>query len=145
MAIDRRLTRSFDLTNTGVTTDESTKLNAYIMMASALLYLTPQIPTFMGEAHDPSAAGLGGILCIVALAAYCAFQVLWPELQKKKKEAAHKKFLKHSAIVLASEFAKNAGTILVAENGELRDDALKCLFDKYDTDRVRRRLTSVMT
>ncbi|EKX52502.1 hypothetical protein GUITHDRAFT_159252 [Guillardia theta CCMP2712] len=135
MAIDRRLTRSFDLTNTGVTTDESTKLNAYIMMASALLYLTPQIPTFMGEAHDPSAAGLGGILCIVALAAYCAFQVLWPELQKKKKEAAHKKFLKHSAIILASEFAKNAGTILVAENGELRDDALKCLFDKYDTDR----------
>ena len=29
---------------------------------------------------------------MLALAAYCAFQVIMPELQKRKKEAAHKYF-----------------------------------------------------
>jgi hypothetical protein len=29
----------------------------------------------MGEDHDPFMALVGGILCLVALAAYCAYQV----------------------------------------------------------------------
>eukprot|EP00961_Rhodomonas_salina_P055676 747917-Rhodomonas_salina.1 len=103
MAVDKRLTRQFDLTKTGVTSDAGTRINAYIMVASSLLFLTPQvcphpppthpqhetdlsssshltraalsqIPSAMGYMHDPAAALWGGILCLVSLAAYCVFQ-----------------------------------------------------------------------
>ena len=36
-------TREWDFVKTGVTTDEATRLNAYIMIASAFLYLSPQV------------------------------------------------------------------------------------------------------
>ncbi len=43
MAVDKKLTRDFDLVKTGVTSDAGTRINAYIMVASSLLYLTPQV------------------------------------------------------------------------------------------------------
>ena len=71
------------MVKTGVTTDEATRINAYIMIASALLYLSPQIPTFVGKSHDPFMAWAGGVACLTALAAYCVYQVRMPELQKR--------------------------------------------------------------
>ena len=34
----------------------------------------------MGKDHDPFMALVGGLLCLGALAAYCAYQVLDPKL-----------------------------------------------------------------
>jgi hypothetical protein len=43
VAKDKTLTRTSDYVTTGVTTDDATRVNAYIMIASALLYLSPQV------------------------------------------------------------------------------------------------------
>lgn len=135
VAKDKVLTKDMDFFQTGVTTDEATRFNAYIMIASAFLYLSPQIPTFMGEPHDPFMAMVGGILCLVALGLYCAYQVVMPELQKRKKDAAHKKFIKINAMKNAMEVARAAGSVLMDENGQVKEDALRQLFLKYDEDR----------
>eukprot|EP00961_Rhodomonas_salina_P153089 2061266-Rhodomonas_salina.2 len=102
MAVDKRLTRQFDLTKTGVTSDAGTSINAYIMVASSLLFLTQQvcpcpppfhpqhetdlssshltcaalsqIPSVTGYMHYPAAALWGRILCLISLDAYCVFQ-----------------------------------------------------------------------
>ena len=73
VAVNKRLTRPYDFMTTGVTTDSATMINSHIMILSAFLYLFPQVPTFMGYPHDPSAAFWGGVACLVSLAAYCAF------------------------------------------------------------------------
>lgn len=125
VAKDKVLTREMDFVKTGVTTDEATRFNAYIMIASALLYLSPQIPTFMGEDHDPFMAMVGGVLCLLALAAYCAYQVVVPELQKRKKDAAHKKFVKLNAMKLAMDVSRAAGSILMDDDGQVKEDALR--------------------
>mmetsp|Transcript_20031 Transcript_20031/g.47705 ORF Transcript_20031/g.47705 Transcript_20031/m.47705 type:complete len:548 (+) Transcript_20031:15-1658(+) len=135
MAVDKRLTRQFDLTKTGVTSDAGTRINAYIMVASSLLFLTPQIPSAMGYMHDPAAALWGGILCLVSLAAYCVFQVVWPELQKRQADAAHRKLLRANALQMASSIAKAAGSVLIDSNGEVREDALRELFVRFDSDK----------
>jgi len=137
IAKDKTLSKGLemDFYKTGVTTDEATRFNAYIMIASAFLYLSPQIPTFMGEDHDPFMAMVGGILCIVALGGYCAYQVVMPELQKRKKDAAHKKFVKLNAMKCAIDVARAAGSVLLDENGQVKEDALRHLFLKYDEDR----------
>jgi Ca2+/Na+ antiporter len=133
-AVDKKLTKELDWIDSGVSTDTATRLNAYIMIASALLYLTPQIPTFMGYPHDPAAAGVGCILCLLALAAYCAFQVLYPELQKRQKDAAHKKMLRQHAVAMAHQVAKATGAMLIDSNGEIREDAMRALFERFDED-----------
>ena len=43
-AVDRKLTRTWSLKGTGVTTDKFTPLNAIIMSATVLLYLIIQVP-----------------------------------------------------------------------------------------------------
>ena len=45
VAKEKVLTRELDFVQTGVTTDEATRFNAYIMIASAFLYLSPQVQT----------------------------------------------------------------------------------------------------
>ena len=135
VAIDKTLTRPSDMVKTGVTTDEATRINAYIMIASALLYLSPQIPTFVGKSHDPFMAWAGGVACLTALAAYCVYQVRMPELQKRKKEAAHQKFVRLIAVRNALDIARAAGSMLLDDDGNVKEEALRHLFDKYDEDR----------
>jgi hypothetical protein len=43
-AVDRTLTKGFDLQGTGITTDAQTSLGARIMMLSALPFLIVQVP-----------------------------------------------------------------------------------------------------
>ena len=123
------------LMDTGVTTDNATRANAYIMMATALLYLFPQIPTYMGYEHDPNAALLGCIACGIALAAYCTYQVVAPELQKRKIQHARHMYVRKSTLKMANGIAHAAGSVLVDDRGNVRDVALRALFEKFDEDR----------
>jgi hypothetical protein len=75
VAVNKKLSKGWDSTQTGVTSDEPTRINAYIMVASGLLYLIPQVPAFCGYPHDPAAALAGTITCLVCLALYCLYQV----------------------------------------------------------------------
>ena len=94
------------LSETGVTTDDTTRQNAYIMVATSLLYLFPQVPAFLGEEHDPQAALMGCVACFVVLAAYCAFQVVAPELQKRKMKMAQKAYMRQKVQQRQQEAAK---------------------------------------
>ena len=123
------------LTQTGVSTDKATRINAYIMIATGLLYFIPQIPTFSGFEHDPMAALGGAIACGLALAAYCAYQVVAPELQKRKMEHARKQLAVRSTLRMAHGIAATAGSVLVDERGVIRDVALQAVFVRFDEDK----------
>ena len=133
-AVNKKLTKGWHPTETGVTSDKGTRMNAYIMVASAFLYLFPQIPTFLGHPHSPGASLAGAIACLVALVAYCIYQVVYPELQKRQKEAAHQHFLKQSSFKMAAMVAKHAGAVLMDSEGNVREDALRAIFKKFDED-----------
>ena len=49
-----------------------------------------QVPAFLGDIEDPQAALLGCAVCALTLVAYCAAQVLYPEMQKKRIEKARR-------------------------------------------------------
>ena len=80
-------------------------------------------------------AWAGGVACLTALAAYCVYQVRMPELQKRKKEAAHQKFVRLIAVRNALDIARAAGSMLLDDDGNVKEEALRHLFDKYDEDR----------
>jgi Ca2+/Na+ antiporter len=117
---------------TGVTTDRDTKLNAKIMMASCLLFLIVQVPALMGDASDARLDLVGGVCALVALACYCAFQVLHPELQRRKIEAAKLRHAKKHSTALAHHIGVSVGGILV--DGDINAAALDRLFDQFDAD-----------
>ena len=50
-----------------------------------------QVPAALGDASEPRAALIGGVACLVACLAYCGYQVAFPELQRRKIAAAHRK------------------------------------------------------
>lgn len=52
--------------------------------ASVYRALCVQIPALISIKEESTAALAGGIICLLTLAAYCAFQVLYPELQKRQ-------------------------------------------------------------
>lgn len=120
------------LSMTGVTTDEDTRLNAKIMMVSCLLFLVVQVPALFGDADDPKLDLVGGVAALLFLAAYCAFQVLYPELQRRKMAAARLRRAKRYGQALAHHIGLSMGGILV--DGDINAAALDRLFDQFDAD-----------
>lgn len=55
------------------------------------LHYSSQVPAALGDASEPRAALIGGVACLVACLAYCGYQVAFPELQRRKIAAAHRK------------------------------------------------------
>ncbi|CAG9462465.1 unnamed protein product [Pedinophyceae sp. YPF-701] len=97
-SIDRRLTKPCDFFHTGVTAEDSTRPGSWIMSATTALYLVVQVPAMLGHADSPGAALVGCMMCIVALAAYCAYQVVSPELQRRRIVKARKRFMRYRLI-----------------------------------------------
>ena len=56
-----------------------------------LVHYLGQVPAALGDASEPRAALIGGVACLVACLAYCGYQVAFPELQRRKIAAAHRK------------------------------------------------------
>eukprot|EP00850_Spirogloea_muscicola_P001943 SM000007S20903 [mRNA] locus=s7:782807:786568:+ [translate_table: standard] len=133
-SIDKQLTRSCDFVNTGVTTDGLTPPNAYIMLASVSLYLIVQAPSLAGQTHNEYTVLAALALASVGLVAYCCYQVVVPELQKRQLLAARARFVKSHSIKTANIMAVQTGRTLFDANGSVDDASLMHIFHMFDTD-----------
>jgi len=131
-AIDRRLRRPADYKTTGVTCDQGTAFGARIMAVTVLLYLIVQVPASwpFDRVHDPTAALMGSLVCLLALAAYSVFQVRFPELQRRKIRRAHERFMRYHAV---SQISHQMGGLLDG-HGNVSRSKTDALFDQFDTD-----------
>eukprot|EP01133_Synstelium_polycarpum_P000366 gene366-425_t len=91
---------SRSLTETGVTVDEDTPLNAKIMMATSLSYFIVQGVAFAylsdpqdGKRVEKWFALAGFLVSIVLLVTYCVYQVISPKLQEKKMAEAKRQYM----------------------------------------------------
>lgn len=132
-AVNKTLTRPFNLARTGVTTDSFTPTNAAIMSFSSLLYLLIQVPASLYGPSEPLAALVGAIVCLGCLAAYCAYQVLNPELQRRKMARAHQRRLHTAALKRLAHSAAPFGALLV--EGALDPVVADQLFDQFDDNK----------
>jgi Ca2+/Na+ antiporter len=139
-------------TDTGVTVDPDVQRGAAVMAASVLLYGSVQLPAaLLGDVNDPKAAAAGATACFLAGAAYCAYSVLSPSLQKRRIAEARKKRLRSlAAETLASRWllqgAAGAGAAsssssssssgpLLDASGKVRPAVADALFDEFDSDK----------
>lgn len=117
------------LVHQGVSVDHDTPINARVMLATSLLYLVVQIPAFIyvdtkdgdkassDAARDTErpAALAGFILCAIALAGYCAYQVIVPRLARRRTEAAqarlNEKIRQMHAATLVARFPAFAANV----------------------------------
>jgi Ca2+/Na+ antiporter len=133
-ATDKQLTQGASLTKTGITTDKFTPLNAVIMSATVLLYLVIQVPASFFPRLQPIASLLGGIICLVSLAGYCAYQVVFPELQKRQMVRARKRRLRTSVLKSLASSASPFGSLLLP-SGDINDEVVMKLFEHFDRDK----------
>ena len=118
--------------NTGVTVDCDTMLNARIMISSCLAFIAPQAAALAGHSADGLANLVGAVAAFAGLAAYCAFQVMHPELQKRKMDAARLRQAKRYGAHIAHHIGVSVGAVTV--DGDINAAALDRLFDQFDAD-----------
>jgi Ca2+/Na+ antiporter len=145
-------------TSTGVTVDPDVKRGALIMALSVLLYGSVQIPSaFFNDPSDPKLAAAGAAACFLAGAAYCAYSVLSPELQRRRIAEARKRRLRAlAAETLASRWLRGGGGDapttspttstpttttptrsrgpLLDSQGKVRRAVADAMFDEFDSD-----------
>ncbi|KAK9799325.1 hypothetical protein WJX73_002090 [Symbiochloris irregularis] len=127
---DKVLTRTWKLAATGVSVDELTPLGAVLMGSSVFLYAFIQIPSILSRHYHSYASLAGAAACFIFLAAYCGFQVLYPEMQKRQIEAAKKKHKRMSAVrIMEGSHGK-----LMNDDGSLNMRNVEPLFREFDKD-----------
>ncbi|KAL2633862.1 hypothetical protein R1flu_005341 [Riccia fluitans] len=135
-AKDRVLTRSLDWTGTGVTTDEQTRVGAWIMMLSTVPYICVQVPLLDGHpAEGPEAAVVGCVISAVGLLAYCTYQVSFPWLQQKRIEEARLQYMRSRALQSVTSFSMKSAIkapLLLKEESGPSQELLKQLFESFD-------------
>eukprot|EP01023_Acetabularia_acetabulum_P009582 TRINITY_DN14322_c0_g1_i4.p1 TRINITY_DN14322_c0_g1~~TRINITY_DN14322_c0_g1_i4.p1 ORF type:complete len:538 (+),score=100.69 TRINITY_DN14322_c0_g1_i4:35-1648(+) len=136
-AMDKKLSSNFDFINTGVTTDLATRDNALIMMLTVSLFFIIQIPSWVTHHKDEQLihwfALAGYIACFIALIAYSVYQVVQPDLQRRRIDAARNKRHRYNTITKIVEKAQTYGG-LVDENGKIKSTMVNKLFEAWDTD-----------
>ena len=135
-AINKTLTPKASITEaaneTGVTTDKDTKTNAMVMMASCVTFLVIQIPAWMGMQANKKIDLAAAAVALGGLALYCGYQVLFPELQRRKIAAAQAKAARKRGAMFAAHLGNTMGGILV--DGEVNVQALNKMFEQFDSD-----------
>jgi len=132
LAINKKLTKGWSLTETGVSTDIETPRNAYIMLGTVFLYLLVQIPAFFGHNRDPIVDLVGLVFAIAVLAAYCVYQVLVPELQKRRIRQARQTFMRKYAVRHVNNLAGSTGKDLYDADGRVAPTVLRDIFKIID-------------
>ena len=117
---------------TGVTTDTDTKTNAIVMMASCVTFLVIQIPAWMGMQANKKIDLAAAAVALGGLALYCGYQVLFPELQRRKIAAAQAKAARKRGAMFAAHLGNTMGGILI--DGEVNVQALNKMFEQFDSD-----------
>eukprot|EP01023_Acetabularia_acetabulum_P040635 TRINITY_DN3939_c0_g1_i2.p1 TRINITY_DN3939_c0_g1~~TRINITY_DN3939_c0_g1_i2.p1 ORF type:complete len:531 (-),score=102.84 TRINITY_DN3939_c0_g1_i2:1617-3209(-) len=131
-ARDKQLTRTCDLAKTGVTSDQGTSYNALIMVVTVLLFLIIQIPAWITKSVKIYAI-VGAVICLLVLIAYSVYQVVFPDLQARKIEAARKKRMRLEMIQkFAQNFTIDGG--LLDPDGVLKQEVVTKLFEQFDSD-----------
>ena len=135
-AINKTLTPKASITEaaneTGVTTDTDTKTNAIVMMASCVTFLVIQIPAWMGMQANKKIDLAAAAVALGGLALYCGYQVLFPELQRRKIAAAQAKAARKRGAMFAAHLGNTMGGILI--DGEVNVQALNKMFEQFDSD-----------
>ncbi|MCO5572604.1 hypothetical protein L7F22_026361 [Adiantum nelumboides] len=130
-AVEKQLSKSFGLFDTGIEVDDLTQLSARIMILSVIPFVIAQLPRIFSFSTNGNIPVL--IACILSLSgllAYCLYQVFTPWLQQRRKEVAQRRVMKVLAI---EKLMKQGGdTKLVDENGSLNRKHAKWLFSHTD-------------
>lgn len=133
-AIDKTLTRPFDLKGTGVENDDLTKLSARIMIASIVPFIVAQLPSIFNFSSTGNIHVL--IACVLSfggLLGYCLYQVFTPWIQERRKEIAQRMFIQAKAM---ERFVKPLDRAnLIDENGDLDIEFSRKLFHSIDLDK----------
>ncbi|BBN06185.1 hypothetical protein MPTK1_3g19130 [Marchantia polymorpha subsp. ruderalis] len=138
-AKDRTLTKPSDFSGTGVTTDEQTRVGAWIMMLSTIPYLCVQVPLLDGHPTEgPEAALVGCIVAVVGVLAYCTYQVSFPWLQQKRIEEARLQYMRSRALQGVTSFNKRLALktpyLLKERDPGPSQELLKQLFASFDSN-----------
>ncbi|CAI5468524.1 unnamed protein product [Closterium sp. Yama58-4] len=139
VAKDKTLTRPWDLKGTGVTTDEQTRLGAWIMMATVIPFVIMQVPFLDGgqypEYQARITALLGLLLSTAGLVAYCAYQVLSPWLQSSKIHYARMHLMRARALHHLHDLAlQNTWGGLLLPDGTPNRETIHRVFRHFDED-----------
>lgn len=132
-AVDKTLTRPYDIWRTGVENDELTTLSARIMILSIIPYIVAQLPmmfNFTSSGNIPVL--IACILSIGGLVGYCVYQVVTPWIQQRRKEFAQKMVLK--ARILDHLVKHEDRKSLIDERGNLNRDYANMLFNRIDVN-----------
>ncbi|GBG82507.1 hypothetical protein CBR_g34884 [Chara braunii] len=133
-AVDNKLTMGWSLTQTGVTTDDDTRIGAGVMMLTILPYIVVQIPLMDHHKKEGPIAALAGLIFAwLGLVFYSIYQVANPILQKKKIQQARLDLVHHEFVRDIAVFAKTFGGLLHPD-GKSNLEAIEKLFEKADTD-----------
>ncbi|PWA66615.1 calcium-binding EF-hand family protein [Artemisia annua] len=131
-AIDNQDTKGFSLLGSGVSTDISTSYSAMIMAVSVLPFLVVQFPQLLHSTSGKHfAVLLGLIISIFLLIAYCIYQVIQPNIQKRRIAFAKHKHLRSGFLknLKIDQFGR-----LLDDHGQLNEEVLKRLFDSVDVN-----------
>ncbi|KAI4366060.1 hypothetical protein MLD38_021983 [Melastoma candidum] len=128
--LDKKDTRGFSLTGSGVSTDDFTRYAAWIMVVSVIPFIVVQVPQVMKSTSGRHLAVLIALVVSLALLiSYCLYQIFQPWIQKRKLEYVNHKhvifgFLKH--------VKKHALGKLMTEDGEVNKVVVQKLFKTID-------------
>ncbi|BBM97136.1 hypothetical protein MPTK1_1g03300 [Marchantia polymorpha subsp. ruderalis] len=141
VAKDRTLTKGWSLTETGVTTDQQTRVSSWIMMVTVLPYLVAQSPVIFGWSAEAGriAVLVGCAMSLIGLASYCTYQVAFPWIQQRWIYRAMQKVHRSHVLHRMSSYAhKNTLGSLLQEDGRTPNTTvLYRLFDQFDVNNDR--------
>jgi Ca2+/Na+ antiporter len=136
MAKDKKLTKGFSLTGTGVTNDKQTMWASWIMVVTLLPYLVAQIPRLFGlntNGHAFIAVAAG--IAVLNLIGYCIYQIAAPWIQERRIEFAKQRYRRSHAFYQASHFSKSKGWgNLFDSNGQPNEEVWRKLFNHFDEE-----------
>jgi len=139
VAVDRTLTRPWDFTKTGVTTDEQTRKGAWIMVGTIIPFFIMQVPILLHgdlriQGHWASLLGL--LVASAGLVFYCTYQVLSPWLQQKRMSQARMHYIRTLAVRDLHNLAKSKTFgALINPDGTPNAETLGRMFDSFDSDK----------
>ncbi|XP_028807819.1 sodium/calcium exchanger NCL-like [Neltuma alba] len=131
VAIDRKDTKAFSLTGSGVSTDIWTRYGARIMIASTIPFLIVQLPQVLhSTSSSRTAILLSFVVSVSLLIVYSLYQVFQPWIQRRRLA-----FVKHKNLMsglLEHLKSQVGGGRFLKDNGEPNTGVIQKVFERLD-------------
>ncbi|KAL5715921.1 hypothetical protein ACHQM5_017679 [Ranunculus cassubicifolius] len=128
-AVDKKNTKGFSLTGSGVTTDIWTSYAAMFLVISVVPFIIVQLPQIFHTSSGKRLAILVALIASIAmLITYCVYQVFQPWIQERKIAYAKHK---HVIAGLLHHYKDTFG-MLITEDGEPNEEVITKLFKSVD-------------